>query len=224
VSALRWLAPDIVEVDLRMVDPAELVFEAGQWVSVPFGPKSVRAYSMASPPSRRRTITLSADVAPGGPGSRWLRGLAPGDPVQFKGPTGGFTVKRSDPRRTFFVAEEIGIVPIRSILLDLYETGYGRPNGLLHWARDAEGLVYERDFRSLARRYPSFDYVPALGAGSATWGGATGAAHEVADRLLRDVDGLAVYVCGGGETVNRVRSALVGKGMDRRCVRWEKFW
>jgi ferredoxin-NADP reductase len=35
---------------------------------------------------------------------------------------------------------------------------------------------------------------------------------------------LVVYVCGGGETINKVRDALVAKGMDRKSVKWEKFW
>jgi len=38
------------------------------------------------------------------------------------------------------------------------------------------------------------------------------------------VDHLVVYACGGGETINRVRDVLVKKGMDRKSVKWEKFW
>ena len=224
VVATRQLGPAVIEVDVRMVEPDALRFDAGQWVSVPFGPKTVRAYSMASPPSRARVVTLSADVAPGGIGSRWIRELAPGAAVRFKGPTGGFTVNRADPRRTVFVAEEIGIVPIRSILLDLYETGYGRPNALVHWAPTADGLLYDRDFRSLARRYPSFAYVPALREAPAGWRSERGEAHEVVDRLVHSVDRLVAYVCGGADTIGRVRAVLVSKGMDRKSVRWEKFW
>lgn len=207
-----------------MVEPGALRFEAGQWVSVPFGPKTVRAYSMASSPTRSRVITLSVDAAPGGIGSQWLRGLQAGDSVEFKGPTGGFTVKRADPRRTLFVAEEIGIVPIRSILMDLYETGFGRPNGLIFWARDPTWLVYDAEFRSLSRRYPAFSYVPAAREAPAGWRGEKGELAEVVDRMVHSVDRLLVYVCGGGETINRVRAALVKKGMDRKSVRWEKFW
>ena len=48
VVAVRRLTAAILEVDLAMVEPAELRFEAGQWVSVPFGPKLVRAYSKGS--------------------------------------------------------------------------------------------------------------------------------------------------------------------------------
>ena len=44
------------------------------------------------------------------------------------------------------------------------------------------------------------------------------------ERLVHSVDRLVVYVVGGGETIHRVRGALVKKGMDRKSVRWEKFW
>ena len=135
-----------------------LTFEAGQWISVPFGPKIVRAYSIASPPHSPRVITLCADVAPGGIGSTWFRALAPGAEVVFKGPLGGFVFARTDPRRPLFVAEEIGIVPVRSILTHLYATGFGRSATLVYSAGPAR--IYDREMRSIARRYPGFSYHP----------------------------------------------------------------
>ena len=141
VAAVRAVTPEIIEVDVRVIEPADFTFDAGQWISVPFGPKNVRAWSMVSSPSRKGAFTLSIDVAPGGIGSQWVRGLQPGDPVRFKGPTGGFVFNRADTRRAVFVAEEIGIVPVRSILSHLYETGYGRPTALIYWARNPGWLV-----------------------------------------------------------------------------------
>src|SRR5215467_10268860 len=111
--AIRWPRPEVIEVDLRMIDPPELDFDAGQWISVPFGPKTVRAWTILSTPARKRSITLSVDVAPG-----------------------GIVFTRADPRRAVFVAEEIGIVAVRAILAHLYETGYGRPTILISWGRD----------------------------------------------------------------------------------------
>jgi phenol hydroxylase P5 protein len=224
VAAIRWPRPEVIEVDLRLVDPPEFVFEAGQWISVPFGPKVVRAWTMLSSPAHRRTITISVDVAPGGLGSQWLRALKVGDPVEFKGPTGGFVFNRADSRRAVFVAEEIGIVAVRAILADLYETGYGRPTILIYWARDPSWLLYDAEFRSLARRYPGFTYVPAVREAPDGWRGETGEAAAAVDRLVHSVDKLVVYVCGGGDTVNAVRDVLVKKGMDRKSVKWEKFW
>jgi ferredoxin-NADP reductase len=224
VTAVRALTPEIIEVDLKITEPADFTFEAGQWISVPFGPKNVRAWSMVSSPTRKGALTLSIDVAPGGIGSRWVRALEPGAAVSFKGPTGGFVFNRADPRRVVFVAEEIGIVPIRSMLTHLYETGYGRPTALIYWARNQSWLAYDADFRSLARRYPAFSYLPVLREPSATWRGEKGEPAEAVERLVYGVDRLVVYACGGGETINRVRDVLVKKGMDRKSVKWEKFW
>jgi ferredoxin-NADP reductase len=224
VTAVRALTPEIIEVDLEIIEPADFTFEAGQWISVPFGPKIVRAWSMVSSPTRKGALTLAIDVAPGGIGSQWVRALEPGAAVSFKGPTGGFVFNRADPRRVVFVAEEIGIVPIRSMLTHLYETGHGRPTALIYWARNPGWLVYDADFRSLARRYPAFSYLPVLREPPATWRGEKGEPAEAVERLVFGVDHLVVYACGGGETINRVRDVLVKKGTDRKSVKWEKFW
>ena len=223
VHAVRSLTRQILEADLDMVEPAALDFDAGQWVSVPFGPKLVRAYSIASTPQSPKRITLCADVAPGGLGSTWFKALAPGQDVQFKGPLGGFVFSRADARRPLFVAEEIGIVPIRSILAELYATGFGRPARLIYWARGPGWLAYHADFESLARRYPGFAYHAAVGPprpGSSPADDAGGAV----DRLTSGVRDLVAYVCGGGETIDRVRAVLMTKGLDRKAVKWEKFW
>lgn len=224
MGAVRALTREILEADLDLVDPPRLDFEAGQWVSVPFGPKTVRAYSIASPPRSARRLTLCADVAPGGIGSQWFRALEPGDEVRFKGPLGGFVFSRADGRRPLFAAEEIGIVPIRSILTELYETGFGRPTVLAYWAREAGWLAYDSEFRSLQRRYPAFAYHPVVGMASPDWRGRRGPLPQTVDRLISGVGGLVAYVSGGGEMINRVRDVLVAKGLDRKAVKWEKFW
>jgi NAD(P)H-flavin reductase len=224
VTEVRSLNPDVIEVDLRMVEPAALPFSAGQWVSVPFGPKIVRAYSMASPPGSGERLTLSVDVAPGGLGSQWIRGLKPGDAVTFKGPTGGFVFDRADTRRPVFVAEEIGVVPIRSMLMDLYGGDFDGGAALIQWARNPAWLLYEADFRALTRDHKGFSYLPVLREAPPTWRGEKGEAHEAVDRLVHSVDRTVVYVCGGEATIKQVRQALTAKGMDRKSIKWEKFW
>jgi NAD(P)H-flavin reductase len=221
VTAVRALTPEVLEAELTMIDPPSLAFEAGQWVSVPFGPKNVRAYSIASTPRAASAITLCADVAPGGPGSRWFRGLGPGSEVEFKGPLGGFVWSRGERRRPLFVAEEIGIVPIRAILADLDEQGVELAATLVYWARDPTWLVYDEDFRALTRRRPAFAYHPIVRTGEGI------GSQEVAvyvDRLVTEVGGLVAYVAGGESAIHRVRDVLTAKGLERRAVKWEKFW
>lgn len=214
VAATRALTPEVLEADLRLDDPPALPFAAGQWISVPFGPKTVRAYSIASTPRTSSVITLAADVAPAGTGSAWFRGLSPGADVRFKGPLGGFVFDCADPRRPLFVAEEIGIVPIRSMLRDLHETGFDRPATLLYWVRDRGWLVYDDDFQALARRMPRFSYRPVIGVSL------TDAVAEAAPT----VEGLVAYVAGGAQTINATRTVLMARGLDRKSVKWEKFY
>lgn len=211
------LAPAIVAADLRMEDPPSFDFDAGQWVSIPFGPKTVRAYTIASTPTDGAAITLCADVAPDGLGSRWFRSLAPGQVVDFKGPLGGFTLDPADTRRPVFVAEEIGIVPIRSIITWLRETGDARPAMLLYQARDRESLVYDTEFAALAERDPGFVYHPMVAADS-------GALVDAVARHVAPTDGVVVYVAGGEQTIKRVREVLTSRGMERKAVKWERFW
>ena len=216
VTACRALTADVLEADLAMVDPPALAFDAGQWISVPFGPKIVRAYSIASSPRTPSGLTLCADVAPGGVGSRWFRGLAAGAEVGFKGPLGGFVLEPGDTRRLLLVAEEIGIVPIRAMLQELARDDFARPATLVSWGRDAGWLIYGDELRALARRHARFAYHPVTQA--------DGEPAAVAERLVPDVAGLVAYVAGGEATIKAVRAALMAKGMERKAVKWEKFW
>ena len=212
------LSSDILETDLDLIQPAELTFEAGQWISLPFGPKSVRAYSIASTPRSSRRITLCADVQPGGIGSAWFRELTVGHPVEFKAPFGGFVFRRDDPRRPLFVAEEIGIVPIRAMLADLVETGFELRATLVYWGRDPSWLPYHDELLALARRSPGFAYHPLM---------ASSGVAELTTALAGvpwDTRALVAYVSGGGAMIDGVREALMAKGLDRKSVRWEKFW
>ena len=214
VTATRTLTLDVLEADLRLDEPPALAFAAGQWISVPFGPKTVRAYSIASTPRASSTLTLAADVAPAGQGSAWFRGLAPGAEVRFKGPLGGFVFDRADARRPLFVAEEIGIVPIRAMLRDLDEAGVDRDATLLYWVRDRTWLVYDDDFRALAVRRPGLSYRPVIGASLA----------DAVAEAAPTVEGLVAYVAGGAATINTTRQVLMARGLDRKSVKWEKFY
>ena len=224
VTGLRTLNPEILEAELAMQDPARLEFDAGQWVSVPLGGKTVRAYSIASPPGFDSHITLCADVAPAGPGSRWFRALTMGTEVRFNGPLGGFVLAGDDQRRALFVAEEIGVVPVRAILADLRAQGFERPAGLVFWGRDPSWLPYHAEFRALAQETHGFSYHPVVERGGPEWPGERGALDAVVDRVAASIEGLVAYVAGGAATINRVREILMARGLDRKSVKWEKFY
>ena len=171
-------------------------------------------------------LTLCADVAPAGVGSQWFGSLGPGDEVGFKGPLGGFVYDRGDARTPVFIAEEIGIVPIRSMLMDLDESGIVPPATLIQWAQSPENLAYRDDFVALARGRPGFVYHPVVaenGGETRTWGGTRGSLLDAVGRSA-PADARIVYVAGGEATIKRVREIFVARGLERKAVKWERFW
>ena len=214
VSAIRWLAPPVVEADLELLDPPPLVFQAGQWISIPLGGKTVRAYTIASPPSQDHVLTLCVDVGPEGPGSKWFKALRVGQEVSFKAPNGDFVLRKGSGLAPIFVAEEIGIVPFRSMLLDLFERPVPRDVLLLFGAARRELLVYDQEFGAMAARHPKFRYLSTLD--EPLW--------ELVDRTVASTEGKEAYLCGGGTMIARVREWLMAHGMERRLIKREKFW
>ena len=209
-----------------MLEPADFTFEAGQWVSVPFGPKIVRAWThgLRRPPARA-AFTLSIDVAPGG------IGLAVGARRSSRA-TGA--VQGADRR--------LRLRPRGPAARRLRGRGdRDRPDPLDPGPPLRDGLRPAHRARSTGRATPAGSSTTPTSARSraATRASRTcrccasrprpGAARRASPPRrwigsCTDVDKLVVYVCGGGETINRVRDALVTKGMDRKSVKWEKFW
>ncbi len=211
---IRWLGLQVVEADLELIEPPSLTFGAGQWISIPLGPKSVRAYSIASPPSQSHLLTLCVDVRPIGPGSRWFKTLTVDQQVAFKAPNGDFVLQKGSGHAPIFVAEEIGIVPIRSMLLDLFEGRVTSEILLLFGASKPELLVYHDEIQAMAERYPHLRYVPSID--EPLW--------ELVERTVPSTAGKDAYLCGGGVMIAKVREWLLTRGMERKLIKREKFW
>lgn len=224
VAAARWFDPVILEVDLAMIEPPELVFKAGQWVAIPLGEKTVRPYSMASPPSERRAIRLCVDVKPGGAGSRYFRDLRAGDEVRFQPPLGTLTLIQDSAAPVLLVAEEIGVAPFRSILLDQAEQGFPRAMALYVTAPRVSHLLYDAEFRDLAARFDRFRYRPILSAPDSGWSGEVAPVLAVVGRETERLEGHEALLCGGGVLVKAARELCLARGMERRKIRYEKFW
>lgn len=224
VTAIRWLDPVILEVDLAMIEPPELAFEAGQWIAIPLGEKTVRPYSMASTPSERRLIRLGVDVKPGGSGSHYFRELRVGDEVCFQPPLGTLTLIPGSTAPVLMVAEEVGVVPFRSILLAQAEQGFPRPMTLHFTAPTVGHLLYDAEFRALAAQHSHFRYRPILSARDPIWTGEVGSVLAAVEREAGDLHGHDALLCGGGELVKAARELCLSRGIERKRIRYEKFW
>ena len=147
VTEIESLAPSVLQLSVSFED--ELRFQPGQWVSLRFPEGTSRAYTIASAPQRPGAVQLCIRVG-AGPGGQALKRLAAGAEVTVEGPFGEFLLPEGDPRGAVFLAGDVGIAPIRSIVLHLVATGDPRAVTVLY-EPDRRHILYAADFDPLAR-------------------------------------------------------------------------
>ena len=218
VIAVRQLTHDVRQIDLQLIEPSEIAFKAGQFVSfeVPddrTGRTVTRPYSIASPPSSSRTISLLLNLVPHGPGSTYLFGLREGDDTQFAGPAGNFYLRDDPERDVLLVATGTGIAPFRSMLLANAE----RPvpsKATLFWGLRTQRDVYYRDeFTRLSREMAVTASVITLSRPAPGWTGPSGRVTTLVEREIHDVKRLAVYLCGNSGMISEVTRIIQTKGL-----------
>lgn len=218
VSHIVALTHDVREIELRLIDPPEMTFQAGQFVSFEILQDGMlkpvtRPYSIATPPSRRDRISLVLNLVKHGPGSSYLFGLGEGDKVRFKGPAGSFRLRDDGTKDLLFIATGTGIAPIRSMVLSQLERDAGRPVTLFWGLRSRRDLYYQDEFAALAARHPHCTFVTTLSRPDAGWHGASGRVTQLVQDRIATVSNLAVYVCGNGAMIKDVTALLHAKGL-----------
>lgn len=218
VSRVRDLTHDVRELELTLRDPQEILFKAGQFISfeVPkegFPFPLTRPYSIASPPSSSRRITLVFNLVVGGPGSTYLYGLKEGDLTSFKGPAGSFFLRDDPTRHLLFVATGTGIAPLRSMLLTQFERHTGQPLTLFWGLRYERDLYYQDELAEWAKRCPKFSFITTLSQPGPEWTGARGRVTMLVQERITSVRDLAVYLCGNGAMIKDVTALIQAKGL-----------
>ncbi len=225
VGGITDLTHDVRVVRLELLNPDEIQFLAGQFVSFEVQKPELRfpvtrPYSIASPPANRRVIDLLLNLVPGGPGSEYLFSLKAGDPVSFRGPAGTFVLREYPARRLLFVATGTGIAPIRSMIHARLPSP--TPVTLIWGLRNERDLYYQDELAELAGRFPEFSYTITLSQPSPQWQRETGRVQAAVEAATTRVDDLAAYVCGGRDMIKSVSALIRSRGV---CpIHWEQYY
>ncbi len=217
VARISDLTHDVREVELRLIEPRDIQFKAGQFISFE-APSSgrfpfvSRPYSIASPPSQSDHVTLVFNLVTGGPGSTYLYGLREGDKVQFKGPAGSFYLK-DDGRDLLLVATGTGIAPLRSMLLAELTRESARQVTLIWGLRSQRDLYYQSELAGLRQAHPRFSCTITLSRPEPGWPGCEGRVTAVIEKEIASVKNLSVYLCGNGGMIKDATAVLNGKGL-----------
>jgi CDP-4-dehydro-6-deoxyglucose reductase len=225
IARLSRLAPDVMQVMLRLPAVERLDFAAGQYLDVLIEGGRRRSFSIASPPHDSEVLELHARHVPGGSfTSRLFGALTDGALLRIEGPLGQF-IYREQARPALLVAGGTGFAPLKSMLRHALERGSQR-RFLLYWgARTATDLYEERLVLDWTRRHPQLTFVPVLsGADPATEGGRRrGWVHEA---VLADHPSLAsheVYAAGPPAMIEAIRSTFPLRGLPADQLHFDSF-
>jgi NAD(P)H-flavin reductase len=121
-----------------------------------------------------------------------------------------------------YVGTGTGIAPIRSMILDLYRSGFEGPLTVYFGVRYEDELLYEADWRRLEAEHPQFRFYPTVSRPKA-WTGRVGWVQDALRDTLRDPASKEVYVCGLVPMVKAVKPLLMELGVPRQQIHTEKY-
>lgn len=205
VTEIQPLAPSVLQLTISFEDA--FAFQPGQWVNFRFPEGVSRAYTIASAPQRPEAVQICVRAG-GGKGGDALRGLEAGAEISVDGPYGDFLLPDDDPRPVIFLAGDVGIAPIRSIVLHMLAVGDQRKITVLY-EPDARNILYAGDFDPLAR------------AGHITH--ESGPIETLIERNRAAIKGALVMAAGFDPFLERARKAVESIQADPGAMITETF-
>src|SRR5688572_19437907 len=205
VTEIQPLAPSVLQLTVSFKD--DFRFQPGQWVNFRFPEGVSRAYTIASAPQRPEAVQLCVRLG-SGKGGEALRKLEAGAEVSVDGPYGDFLLPDGDERNVVFLAGDVGIAPIRSIVLHMLAEKDSRAIHVLY-EPDQRNILYAGDFDPLAR------------AGQIVH--ESGPIEMLVERNRGTVRESFVMAAGFDPFLDRARKAIASIGMDPNAMITETF-
>lgn len=240
IARLNTLAPDVMQVWLRLPAVERLRFHPGQYLDVLLEGGRRRSFSIASPPHDSELIELhvrrvsgggfterlfgAAAAAGGSAGSAAPAALAVGSLLRIEGPVGQFSY-RDGAGPVLMVAGGTGFAPLKSMLRHVLETGISR-NIHLYWgARHAHDLYEEAQVLEWARRHPSFSFTAVLSEATVAEAAhlRSGLVHDAVLADHPDLTGFEVYAAGPPAMIEAVRASFPLYGLAPGRLYFDSF-
>lgn len=213
-------------IDMELLKPYRIEFQAGQFVSIDIGGGERRSYSIASKPSEYHEVEICVDVSPGGKGSDFLKNLKPGDEVNFMGPLGQFVLDpdQDKEKNLLMVATGSGITPLRSMIREQLEEKEEKRLIKLFWGlRFVDDMFWEEDFRRMHKYFNNFEFKFILSKPPQFWPLNSGHVTQEIESLELG-SSWGVYLCGSQAMVKEVSELVISKGVPKDQVHFEKFF
>ena len=235
---LTWQAATVTAVRDETETARTLVLEVPDWpghlagqhldvrLTAPDGYRASRSYSVASAWTGE-SIELTVEQVPDGEVSPYLvEVLSVGDPLEIRGPVGGWFVwKPEQAGPVQLIGGGSGVVPLMAMLRAHAATGSSVPMRMLYSVRRPTSVLYVAELKQLAA---SDDVSLTLAYTRQAPPGEVRPPARVDAPLLKSVtwspeEEPTTYVCGPTPFVETMADLLVSAGHDPARVRTERF-
>jgi CDP-4-dehydro-6-deoxyglucose reductase len=223
IANMTRLAPDVLQVFLRLPAVEPLRFKAGQYLDVLLEGGRRRSFSIASPPHDSGLIELHVRRVPGGGFTEALfETLHDGALLRIEGPIGQF-VYRESSAPALMIAGGTGFAPLKSMLRHALEQGPTTRDIGFYWGARQPIDVYEDALmQAWARKYPNLRFTAVLSEAAASHH-RTGWVHEA---VLADHPSLAafdVYAAGPPAMIEAIRATFPARGVSEDRLHFDSF-
>ncbi len=224
IEHMAPLAPDVMEVTLRLPQTELFSFVAGQYIDIMLPGSRRRSFSLANPPHESARLVLHVRRVRGGEFTQQLfESMKEKTLLRIEGPLGQFAFREASPRAALFVGGGTGYAPLRAMLMSLLERGDTRLLEL-YWGAAAQMDLYaEPEIRMWMQQHPNLRFTPVLSAPSAGWSGPIGLVHKavLADHpRLADYD---VYAAGPPAMIEAIRHEFIAAGLPQEQLFFDSF-
>jgi ferredoxin-NADP reductase len=232
---LAWRVARLVEAREETPTARTLVLDVPDWpghlpgqhvdvrLTAADGYSAQRSYSIASASAGAR-VELTVQRVPDGEVSPYLTEVfTVGDPVEIRGPVGGWFVWRdSEPAPVLLVGGGSGIVPLMAMIRARAAAGSRVPFRLVYSVRTPADAYYAEELRRRARDDGGLDVAYVHTRGGPPPIARIGVATLNTHGWPPDFEP-ACFVCGPTGFVETVSDILVSLGHDPHRVRTERF-
>src|SRR5262245_19744356 len=207
IQTMERLAPDVMQLKLRLPQNERLQYLAGQYLDIQMRDGQRRSFSMANAPHGDELLELHIRNY-GGVFSRLaFEQMKVRDILRFEGPFGTFFLREDSDKPIVLLASGTGFAPIKAIIEHAFHVGIRRPMTLYWGGRVHPDLYLDSVCAQWQREHPDLRYVPVLSEARAEerWEGRTGFVHRAVMEDLPDLSGYQVYACGNPLMVEAAR-------------------